>query len=234
MKTIARTIILVFFCSLLHNCSSAQINGNSSPELFVQFKELFHEIDLPINWNCLDIGKLSMPSWGPKGIYYEIPSDFFSFLPDELLESDSITYIRALFQLPPKNGVLLFVIATDYQYDRYRTGVLYTILTQIYLLGYDSSGKLLFNKFIAGNHVDKWDKLLTFNSDYKFETRYYEFLGGTMTHPTKKHLVGLRKHTKTTCEITKEGIVNCSSNTIIGYFEYSHGDYELVKIYEDN
>lgn len=235
MKTKERTIILILFGLLFYYCSFAQVKENNYPELFVQFQELFHEIELPINWNRSDIGKLSMPSWGPKGIYYEISSDFFSFIPEEILESDSITYVRALFQLPPKNGTQLFVIVTDYKYDRYRSGVLYTNLTRLYLVGYDNSGNLLFYKFIAGNHVDKWDKLFKFNLDYTFETRQYEFLGRTMRHPTRNHLVGLMKHTQTICEITNDGFVNCSSNTITGFFDSTpDGDYELVKIYDGN
>lgn len=234
MKTIERTFILILFSLLLNCCSFAQINGNNFPKLFVQFEKLFHEIDLPINWNRSDIGKFSMPSWGPKGIYYEIPADFFSFIPEEIIGSDSITYIRALIQLPPKNGMQLFVIATDYKYDRYRSGVLYTNLTQLYLVGYDNSGKLLFHKFIAGYHVDKWDKLFAINLDYQFVTRHYEFLGGIMRHPTRNHLIGKMRYTETTCEISASGIVNCKSETITGFFDTPNADdYVLVKIVED-
>lgn len=235
MKTITRTVILILFSILVNNCSSAQINVNNSPKLFIQFKELFHKIDLPINWNRRDIGIFGMPAYGQTSGYYQVPEEFFSLVPKEIIESDSITYIRALFQLPSQNDIHLFIIATDYMYDRYKDGELYSILTQLYLMGYDYSGKLLFYKFIAGNHVDKWDKLFTINLDYKFETRDYKFLSGTMKHPSKNHLVGLMKYTKTICEITVNGIVNCYSKTIKGFFDSTpNGDYELVKIINGN
>ena len=234
MKTTASTIILILISILVINCSCfTQVKRNTSTELFVQFKLLFHEINLPINCNRPDIGRFAMPSYGQKSKYNEIPLEFFSFIPEDIIESDATTYIRALFQLPSKNDMHLFIIVTDYMYDRYKDGELYSILTQLYLIGYDNSGKLLFHKLIAGNHVDKWDKLLTFNLDYKFETRHYEFLGGTMRHPTSSHLVGLMRYTKAICEIALNGTVNCSSNTITGYFDSKpNGDYELVKICE--
>lgn len=235
MKIIARLNIIILFGLLVNNCSSAQENRNNSTELFIQFKELFQEIELPINWNRQDIGRFAMPSYGQKSSFYEIPVDFLSLIPEELIESDSTSSIRALYQLPSKNNMHLFIIVTDYMYDRYKDGELYSILTQLYLIGYDNSGKMLFYKLIAGNHVDKWDKLLTFNSDYKFEMRLYEFLGGTMRHPTKNHLIGKMRYTKTTCEITINGIRDCISDTIRGYFDsLPNGDYKLVKIYEDD
>lgn len=235
MKIIARVILIILLGLLVNNCSSAQVNRNNSTELFVQFKELFQEIELPIIWNRQDIGRFAMPSYGQKSSFYEIPVEFFSYIPKDLIESDSTSNIRALYQLPSKNDIHLFIIVTDYMYDRYNEGELYSILTQLYLIGYDSSGKMLFYKLIAGNHEDKWDKLLTFNLDYIFETRHYEFLGGTMRHPTRNHLVGLMKHTITICEITANGTINCTSETIKGFFDsLPDGDYELVKIYEDD
>ena len=235
MKIIARVIINILLGLLVNNYSSAQVNSNNSTELFFQFKDLFQEIDLPINWNRRDIGRFGMPSYAQKSGYHEIPVEFFSFIPKDIIESDSTTYTRALFQLPPKNGMQLFIIVTDYMYDRYKEGELYSILTQLCLIGYDNSGKMLFFKLIAGNHEDKWDKLFTFNLDYNFETRHYEFLGGTMKHPTRNHLVGLMKYTKTIYEITVNGIVDCSSKTIKGFFDSTpNGHYELVKIINGN
>jgi len=235
MKTIARTTILIFFSLLVNYCSFAQLKENNSQELFVQFKDLFHKNDLPINWNLEDVGRFAMPSYGQKSRYNEIPEVFFSLIPKDLIESDSTSKIRALYQLVSKNDIHLFVIVTDYMHDRYNDGELYSILTQLFLMGYDNSGNLLFHKFIAGRYVDKWDKLFKFNLDYTFETSYYEFLYETMKHPSHKHqLIELIRFTKEICEISVNGILNCKSETIKGYFESTPeaNDYELVKIYD--
>jgi hypothetical protein len=235
MKTIARIIILVLFSLLVNNSCFTQVSKNTSAELFIQFKELFQQIDLPINWDRRDIGKLAIPSWGPNDRYHEIPAEFISFIPEDIVRSDSTTYIRALFKLPPKNGMHLFIIVTDYMYDRYKDGELYSILTQLYLIGYDNLGNLLFHIMIAGNYVDKWDKLLKFNADYTFETRHYKFLDGIIKHPSKNHLIGLMKYTKTICEIAENETLNCTSEKIKGYFDsMPDGDYELVISYKEN
>lgn len=232
MKTIARTVILILFSLIFNNCSLAQVNKHNSTELFVQFKELFQKIDLPINWKRRDIGKFAMPSYGQKSRYHGITEAFYSFMPQNIINSDSTTYIRALFQLPPKNDIHLFIIVTDYMYDRYNEGELYSIITQLYLIGYDNSGKLLFYKIIAGAHVDEWDKLFTLNLDYTFETKYYEILSETIKHPYKNHLIGKMAYTKTTCEITTNEIANCVDETIIGYFDLVDlgNEYELIKV----
>ncbi len=236
MKTIARIISFVLIGLLVNNSCFTQVSKNNSAELFSQFKVLFQQIDLPINWDGRDIGRFGMPSYGQKSSFYEIPLEFYSFIPEYIVNSDSTTYIRALFKLPPKNGMHLFIIVTDYMYDRYKDGELYSILTQLYLIGYDNSGKLLFHEMIAGNNVDKWDKLLKFNADYTFETRHYKFLGGAIKHPSKSHLIGKMQYTKTSCEITANGTINCTSETIKGYFDsLPDGDYELVKeVYKDD
>ncbi|MCK9236434.1 MAG: hypothetical protein M0Q41_13545 [Bacteroidales bacterium] len=235
MRTVIKVTLLLLISLIGNNCCSSQVDNYDSTDSFVKFKELFQQIDLPIMWNRKDIGRFTMPSYGQKSSFMDIPIKFFSLIPKDITESYLTTNIRALYRLPSKDEIQLFFIVSDYMYDRYNEGELYSILTKIYLIGYDNSGKILFHKLIAGNEEDKWDKLFTFNLDYKFEIRDYELLDSTIKHPTGNHLVGLMNYTETVCEISGMEIVNCANKTIKGFFDpVPNGDYELVRIINEN
>lgn len=230
MNNVMKRILMLshMVCVILVNCSFLQVKESGTAEMFSQYKNLFTQIDLPIDWDMCDIGKFGMPSYGIKSAYAEIPSKFSTFIPDDIIQSDSVTYIRALYQLPSKGDVDVFLIATDYMYDRYREGELHSIITQLYLIAYNNSGTILFYTMIAGTAVDEWEQLVQINADYAFQTKHYRYLYETVKHPQNGHILGKMRYTKTMGEIRGDGIINYTSDTITGYFDSTQCDYELI------
>ncbi len=99
-------------------------------------------------------------------------------MPEKIIASDSITDIRALFQLPSKDSLHFFIVATDYKYDRYGTGSPLTNILKLHLLVYFELGELISQIKIAGYSVDRWNQLVRIDENYILQTRHYEFLIG--------------------------------------------------------
>ena len=235
MKTKLISFVLLACFGLL-SCNCLEGKSTIDENKFEQFCKLFQPHSLLFDWNRGEIGRLAKPNRG-QDKYKEIPVELLCFVPEKIIASDSITDIRALFQLPSKDSLCFFIVATDYKYDRYGTGSPLTNILKLYLLVYNELGELKSQIIIAGYSVDQWDRLVRVDENYNLQIRLYEFLGGVIKHPSKSHLIGKMRLTKTSCEITANGTINCTSKTIKGYFDSTSNanDYELVKeVYKDD
>ncbi len=235
MKTKLKTLVLLTYFGFLSFSCLACKSSTTDENKFEEFRKLFQPHSLPIDWNRSDIGRLGKPIYG-EDKFNIIPSELYDYIPKEIIHADSVSYIRALFHLPSLENIFLFIISTDYIDDYYGDGEPFPISKNIFLIIYDNEGEMLSCKQVAGSHVDQWNQLVSIDEDYILQTRHYKFLGGAIKHPSKSHLIGKMQYTKTSCEITVNGIINCTSETIKGYFDsLPDGDYELVKeVYKDD
>lgn len=213
-------------CALLFGCSSSMPVTNAKSN-FGQYKELFYSYTLPIDWKRSDIGRLGKPIYG-QDKFNEISLDFLSFVPEKIIQNDSITSIRALYQLPSFGNLCLFVIGADYIDDYYGDGEPFPIKNTLYLVIYNDRGEILSFKQIAGSHVDNWEQFILINEDFTFQTRWYGYLNQYIKHPEKNYEIGLYKMERHNCTITEVGEIKCDSEIIIGYFDIIESDYVFV------